>query len=82
LSRATLTRIRAVTLAERPDLKGAVQRPSGSVWPWTTMTFPESVWSIVPGALAPVRIDRRRNLGPLRRAERLDAHAVTTSPGT
>ena len=30
---------------------------------WTTMTFPESGRYIVPGALAPVTIDRRRNLG-------------------
>ena len=30
---------------------------------WTMMTFPESGRYIVPGALAPVRIDRRRNVG-------------------
>jgi hypothetical protein len=30
---------------------------------WTTLTFPESGWYTVPGALAPVRIDRRRNVG-------------------
>ena len=41
-------------------------RITGSVaeWEeWTTMTFPESGRYIVPGALAPVTIDRRRNLG-------------------
>jgi hypothetical protein len=30
---------------------------------WTTMRFPESGRYVVPGALAPVRIDRRRDLG-------------------
>jgi len=30
---------------------------------WTTMTFPESGRYIVPGALTPVTIDRRRNRG-------------------
>jgi hypothetical protein len=30
---------------------------------WTAMSFPESGRYIVPGALVPVTIDRRRNLG-------------------
>ena len=30
---------------------------------WTTMTFPESGRYFVPGALVPVRIDRRKNVG-------------------
>jgi len=30
---------------------------------WTAMRFPESGRYIVPGALVPVTIDRRRNLG-------------------
>ncbi|MGH7305192.1 MAG: hypothetical protein ACRELZ_18055, partial [Candidatus Rokuibacteriota bacterium] len=30
---------------------------------WTAMSFPESGRYVVPGALAPVRIDRRRNRG-------------------
>jgi hypothetical protein len=33
VSRAGLGRIRAVTLAERPDLAGAVRRLSASIWP-------------------------------------------------
>ena len=49
---------------------------------WTTMTFPESGWYIVPGALAPVRIDRRRNLGRYVEPNVWMRHAVTTSPGT
>ena len=49
---------------------------------WTTMTFPESGRYIVPGALAPVRIDHRRNLGRYVEPNVWMRHAVTTSPGT
>jgi hypothetical protein len=40
---------------------------------WTGLRFPESGRYVVPGALAPVTIDRRRKPWALRGAQRVDA---------
>ena len=48
---------------------------------WTEMRFPESGAYVVPGALVPVRMDRRRDLGRYVEPNVWMRHAVTP-PGT
>lgn len=48
---------------------------------WTEMRFPESGSYVVPGALVPVRMDRRRDLGRYVEPNVWMRHAVTP-PGT